>query len=86
MSKSLKRSDPTSIYTLTEKMGSGSYGTVWKALRRDSSHVYAIKIVRKSGTQAAEEVLKEVKFLISCNHDNIVKYHESYEKNDDIWV
>lgn len=86
MSKALKKSDPENIYVLTEKMGSGSYGTVWKATKKGSQLLYAIKIVRKNGQQAGEEVIKEVKFLISCDHENIVQYHESYEKNDDIWV
>lgn len=84
--KSLKKEDPTSIYTLIEKMGSGSYGTVWKAIKQSDKSIHAIKIVRKSDRGENSEVIKEIKFLMACNHSNVVKYYESYDREDELWV
>lgn len=82
----IKKGDPEDVYALLEKMGSGSYGTVWKGKRVSDDTIFAIKIVRNSSSQGENEVLKEVNFLVSCNHPNVVKYHESYEKGEDLWV
>jgi serine/threonine protein kinase len=36
-------SNPASQYTLQEKLGTGSFGTVWKAIHNDTKQIVAIK-------------------------------------------
>lgn len=83
----IKKDNPQDLYVLLEKMGSGSYGTVWKGKRMVDGQIFAIKIVRKTGSNSdSSDVLKEVNFLVSCDHPNVVKYHESYELEEELWV
>lgn len=89
MSKTVvkKNVDPSTIYTLLEKMGSGSYGSVWKAQEIKTKLLVAVKIVNiKQHEEGLDEVLKEVHFLQGCDHPNIIKYYDCYQKNDDLWV
>lgn len=38
-------SDPSVAYTLLEKLGTGSFGTVWKASHNVTKEIVAIKMI-----------------------------------------
>ena len=79
--------DPLTVYELVEKMGAGSYGTVWKAKNKKTGVIVALKVIDGSMTEGGlQEVLKEVQFLQTCKHPNIVQYYEGYEFNNMIYV
>lgn len=79
--------DPLHFYELLEKMGAGSYGTVWKAKNKKSGKVVALKVIDGTMTEGGlQEVLKEVKFLQTCSNTNIVQYYEGYEFNNMIYI
>ena len=79
--------DPLIYYELVEKMGAGSYGTVWKAKNKKSGKIVALKAIDGSMTDGGlQEVLKEVNFLQTCQNPNIVQYYEGYEWNNMIYV
>ena len=40
--------DPSAAYTLLEKLGTGSFGTVWKATHNITNEVVAIKMIGMS--------------------------------------
>jgi len=55
-------------------MGSGSYGTVWRGKHKPTDRTVAIKIIDiKENDKGIESVLKEIKFLETVNHPNIVR-------------
>lgn len=63
-------------FILTEKLGSGTYATVYKAYRKDGPRaVAAIKCVLKSSLNKAstENLLTEIELLKKLNHENIVE-------------
>lgn len=79
--------DPLNTYDLVEKMGAGSYGTVWKAKNKKTGTIVALKVIDGSMTEGGlQEVLKEVQFLQTCSSPNIVQYYEGYEFNNMIYV
>ena len=78
--------EPTELFTLQEKLGKGSYGHVYKAIRKGTADPVAIKIISISETDALNDVRKEIKILSECNHPNIVNYLGSYFKDDNLWV
>ena len=88
MSKTvLLRQDPLTCYDLVEKMGAGSYGTVWKAKNKKTGAIVALKVIDGAMTEGGlQEVLKEVQFLQTCQNANIVQYYEGYEFNNMIYV
>tara|TARA_Y100000996_G_scaffold413851_1_gene403084 strand:- start:6819 stop:8003 length:1185 start_codon:yes stop_codon:yes gene_type:complete len=64
-------------YTIIEKLGWGSYSTVWKAKKNDN--IYAIKI-QKSNKDDTELAEKEVKTLYKfVNKSHIVQLHDTFK-------
>ena len=57
--------DPRRRYDLRERLGKGSYGSVFKAIDTVTSEVVAIKIIPLSVTESEEfsEVKKEIEML-----------------------
>lgn len=43
--------DPSVAYTLLEKLGTGSFGTVWKASHNVTKEIVAIKMIGESTVQ-----------------------------------
>jgi len=79
--------DPLQDYELVEKMGSGSFGTVWKAKNKKTGAIVALKVIDGSVTDGGlQEVLKEVHYLQTCSNPNIVQYFDGYEWNNMIYV
>jgi serine/threonine protein kinase len=77
--------DPEERFQLLEKLGEGSYGTVYKGLHIASGKIVAVKIVPiKDGE--LNSLRKEICILKQCRHPNIVGYIESYIKDGDLWM
>lgn len=73
-----EESDPESVFELLEKLGEGSYGSVWRAKHRASGKEYAIKRVPVENDLEALQV--EIEFMKSCVSPFIVQYFGSYIK------
>jgi serine/threonine protein kinase len=74
-------SDPSgSRYRLLEKLGSGSFATVYKAKKDQDSRMYAIKAMNR--TNVDEETLEshraEAKIQMDLDHPNIVKAYSAF--------
>lgn len=70
-------------------IGSGSFGKVFRAVSRNTGDSYAIKMISKSFVKnlTLEEQLKnEIKILMRCNHENIVKIFACFEDPENIYV
>ena len=68
------------LYTMREKLGSGSYGTVFKALKRGEHKEVVVKKISLGGLSEREQAdaLNEVKVMASLHHPNVVKYYDSF--------
>ncbi|KAL0407985.1 UNVERIFIED_CONTAM: Cyclin-dependent kinase F-4 [Sesamum radiatum] len=70
-------------YTIIKEVGNGTFGTVWRALSKQSGEVVAIKKMKKKYYSWEECInLREVKSLRKMNHPNIVKLKEVIREND----
>eukprot|EP01097_Dermamoeba_algensis_P010255 TRINITY_DN7496_c0_g1_i1.p1 TRINITY_DN7496_c0_g1~~TRINITY_DN7496_c0_g1_i1.p1 ORF type:complete len:505 (-),score=80.43 TRINITY_DN7496_c0_g1_i1:141-1655(-) len=78
--------DPTTIFTLQERLGKGSFGSVYKAINNKTGNVVALKLISLDADEALEDVRKEIQILAECNHPNIVSYYGSYFKDDNLWI
>ena len=58
---------------------------VYKVRDYRSSEIVATKIIALDDEEALEDVRKEIKILATCDHPNIVKYHGSYFKDENLW-
>lgn len=70
-------------YKVIKEVGDGTFGTVWRALNRQTGEVVAIKKMKKKYYSWEECInLREVKSLRKMNHPNIVKLKEVIKEND----
>ncbi|EEB98031.1 hypothetical protein MPER_02537, partial [Moniliophthora perniciosa FA553] len=76
-------------YHITEYLGSGGYGKVYKALDTPSSTSVAIKCLRKPKAHSREEEILAREFSLQqkvSGHPNIVSIHEVIETDNYIFV
>jgi serine/threonine protein kinase len=71
-----------------DKLGAGSFGTVWRVQRRSDGALFAMKEIdlRKPGMQHA---MKEVETMTALPpHRNVVRLHEHWKSKDgkDMWL
>lgn len=71
-------------FTLIEKLGEGSFGTVYKGVRIDTNALVAVKIIPLESDHS--EVEREIEILRECDSKYIVKYLGSYFKDGDLWI
>uniref|UniRef100_A0A061SER0 non-specific serine/threonine protein kinase n=1 Tax=Tetraselmis sp. GSL018 TaxID=582737 RepID=A0A061SER0_9CHLO len=67
-------------FTFGSKIGSGSYGIVWLAVRKWDKKSYAIKEIDLAdlGRKEQEECIKEVQVLAALDCPFIIKYYDSF--------
>ncbi|KAG6484923.1 hypothetical protein ZIOFF_053448 [Zingiber officinale] len=70
-------------YKLIKEVGDGTFGTVWRAINKQSGEVVAIKKLKRKYYSWEECLnLREVKSLRRLNHPNIVKLKEVIRDSD----
>uniref|UniRef100_A0A915IPG8 non-specific serine/threonine protein kinase n=1 Tax=Romanomermis culicivorax TaxID=13658 RepID=A0A915IPG8_ROMCU len=75
---------PEEVFSIISKLGEGSYGSVFKALHKQSGHLLAIKQVPVDTD--LQEIIKEISIMQQCDSPFVVKYYGSYFKNSDLWI
>ena len=77
--------DPSVAFTLTERLGEGSYGSVWKATHNETKTVAAVKVVDMED-EDLEELIREVEIMKNLDGRFIIAYYGSYIKDDRLWI
>ena len=77
-------------YKVLQKVGQGTYASVFKAVRQRDGYTVAIKAISVSKLTAkqTESTLNEIRIICSVSHPNIVEYHDAFvdEANKDLYV
>ncbi|XP_023276939.1 serine/threonine-protein kinase ULK3-like, partial [Seriola lalandi dorsalis] len=76
-------------FILTERLGSGTYATVYKAYRKgDSREVVAVKVVAKKTLNKAstENLLTEIEILKTVRHPHIVQLKDFQWDAENIYL
>lgn len=71
-------------YKILNKLGKGSFGSVYKVLHKQTKMQRAMKIIKKESLQLQDDdrtFLKEIEILIETDHPNIIKIFEYYQDN-----
>ncbi|XP_078449807.1 serine/threonine-protein kinase 3-like [Lampetra planeri] len=76
--------EPEEVFDVLEKLGEGSYGSVYKAIHKESGQVMAIKQVPVESE--LQEIIKEISIMQQCDSPYVVKYYGSYFKDTDLWI
>uniref|UniRef100_A0AAR2LNI4 non-specific serine/threonine protein kinase n=1 Tax=Pygocentrus nattereri TaxID=42514 RepID=A0AAR2LNI4_PYGNA len=72
------------VFDVLEKLGEGSYGSVFKAHHKETGEIVAIKQVPVESD--LQEIIKEISIMQQCNSPHVVRYYGSYFKNSDLWI
>ena len=67
-------------FVLTNVIGSGSFGNVYKCKNKIDNVSYALKIISLNG-ENYEKIFRESRIMATLNHKNIVKYNTSWIDN-----
>lgn len=75
-------------FKVLEKIGSGSYGVVFKAVRKVDKLVYAMKEIDLQGMsrKEQEECIRETRVLSSLDCDQIIKYYDSFLERGKLYI
>ena len=73
-------------YQCLERIGEGSFGSVWKAKYIDNDAIVALKLVPKTNQSYADlnALRSECDILKTLNHENVVKALESFETRNEM--
>ncbi|XP_018599989.2 mitogen-activated protein kinase kinase kinase kinase 2 isoform X2 [Scleropages formosus] len=78
--------DPLDEYELMYRIGSGTYGDVFKARNIKTSELSAVKIVKLDPGDDITSIQQEITMMKECKHKNIVAYFGSYHRNTKLWI
>ena len=84
-----KSNDKTTIndYTIIERIGVGSYGRIYKVKKDNKIYVLKeIPINKNVDNEKLESVKNEAEILSSLTNKNIVKYYESFQMEQNIYI
>jgi NIMA (never in mitosis gene a)-related kinase len=67
-------------FDLLQKLGEGSYSTVYKVKRKSDKCLYALKKVRIGSLKEKERInaLTEVRILASVKHESVISYKQAF--------
>ncbi|KAI8609463.1 kinase-like domain-containing protein [Chytriomyces sp. MP71] len=77
--------DPTQVFELQQKLGEGSYGTVYRAVHQRTGTVVAVKILPVGGTDITQSI-KEISFMTGIQSPYVVEYYGSYLRDTELWI
>ena len=75
-------------YIILETLGSGAYGIVYKAHKRSQDFLYVIKQIPlfSLNNDQINDVKQEAKILSTINSKYVVKYYDSFEENNNLYI
>ncbi|OAX43495.1 Pkinase-domain-containing protein [Rhizopogon vinicolor AM-OR11-026] len=79
--------NPSSQYTLLEKLGTGSFGVVYKAIHNETKQIVAIKqIDLEDSDDDISEIQQEIASLAQCDSEYVTRYYGSFVVAYKLWI
>ncbi|KAL1959916.1 hypothetical protein VTO42DRAFT_584 [Malbranchea cinnamomea] len=76
-----------SQYQMLEELGSGSFGTVYKAIDKKTGEIVAVKHVDlESSEDDIQEIQQEIAVLATCASPYVTQYKTSFLRGHKLWI
>ncbi|CAD8058324.1 unnamed protein product [Paramecium sonneborni] len=79
----------TESYTLKKMIGRGNFAKVYQSVSKQNQKLYAVKIFEKDKMKNSEidkkALLKEINIMRKLNHQGVIKLHEVFEDETNIY-
>ncbi|KXS95364.1 hypothetical protein AC578_8294 [Pseudocercospora eumusae] len=74
-------------YHMLEELGSGSFGTVYRALHKPTAEYVAIKHIDLEGSDDdIREIQQEIALLATCSSEYVTRYRTSFVRGVKLWI
>ena len=82
----IQKGDSIENYQKIKRIGKGSYGSVFKVMRKNTNLIRAMKVIPKNFQKDNDEILREIHILKNLDHPNVMKIYEFLEDDKNYYL